>query len=396
MTSVPFVFRGAWARLRYARARLILGISGVGTSVLIAVSTLALDLPRRLLSTDARQPWWAALSSIGLVLAYTIVAFACFDLVGGAMFVRRTAQLGVWLRSWWRGVIAQWVIWMLSAAGILVGFRQFGIAGSFGFFVTSQCFLAAMRGRLSRIVAAMPVVPPTPLLLAAARDAGISAEALVVVECPDESFVGGWAGIRAKVLVVPARWSSLPQAVVVAQLARRRAIATSGAHWRGVIGAVLWNCLGFALVVFRTEPALATASGIVTLSAGMTLWAFFGVLLLPTISRSAVHVADRDAAGIVGAPAVCAAIVALDQWQDDEPTWSNIVETIFHPVPGRASRVKRLTTPSAANRIAWMLPQAHHLARHALWLSWAALTPLSRAVHCNVGRPALWVMLPGD
>jgi hypothetical protein len=39
---------------------------------------------------------------------------------------------------------------------------------------------------------------------------------------------------------------------------------------------------------------------------------------------------------------------------------------------------------------------AHHLARHALWLSWGACTPLSRVVHCNVGRPALWAMLPGD
>jgi hypothetical protein len=36
------------------------------------------------------------------------------------------------------------------------------------------------------------------------------------------------------------------------------------------------------------------------------------------------------------------------------------------------------------------------LARHALWLGWGTLSPISRAVHCNVGRPALWAMLPGD
>jgi hypothetical protein len=216
----------------------------------------------------------------------------------------------------------------------------------------------------------------------------------VAVDCADESFVGGWAGIRARRLVVPTQWASLPSAVLVALFARRRVIARSGAHWRGVIGAVLWNCVGFGLVILRLQPSLATAAGIMTLSAGMTLWAFVGVLLLPTISRGAVFVADREAAVIAGVPAVCAAIIALDQWQDDEPTRSRMVETIFHPVPGAASRIKALTSPS--HRIAWMLPQAHHVARHALWLNWAALTPLSRAVHCNVGRPALWVMLPGD
>jgi hypothetical protein len=31
-----------------------------------------------------------------------------------------------------------------------------------------------------------------------------------------------------------------------------------------------------------------------------------------------------------------------------------------------------------------------------LYLSWAGIGGLSRAVHCNVGRPPLWVLLPGD
>ncbi len=31
-----------------------------------------------------------------------------------------------------------------------------------------------------------------------------------------------------------------------------------------------------------------------------------------------------------------------------------------------------------------------------LFLSWAGLGGLARAVHCNIGRPSVWVMLPGD
>ena len=42
------------------------------------------------------------------------------------------------------------------------------------------------------------------------------------------------------------------------------------------------------------------------------------------------------------------------------------------------------------------LPQPWNTARTALFLSWASLGLLSRAVHCNCGRPALWVLFPGD
>ena len=39
---------------------------------------------------------------------------------------------------------------------------------------------------------------------------------------------------------------------------------------------------------------------------------------------------------------------------------------------------------------------AWHLARTALYLSHAGLSLLPRAVHCNAGRPELWVYLPSD
>jgi hypothetical protein len=287
---------------------------------------------------------------------------------------------------------------MLSAASLLLAFRQSGPFGGFAVFMALQLVLAALRGRLSTLVASMPFTAPSASLVDAAREAGLVPESLLVVDAVDESFVGGWAGIRARRLVVPALWTSLPTPTLVAILARRRVIGASGAHIRGVLGAVAWNCLGFSIVVaiilVLTRVSLASAAGIVTLSAGMTLWSFAGVLVLPTLSRSAVYVADRDGAALAGVAAVSAAILALDQWQDDEPIRSNVVEVIFHPVPARASRLAQITKPS--RRLAWMLPQAHHIARHALWLSWASLSPLARAVHCNVGRPALWVMLPGD
>jgi len=39
---------------------------------------------------------------------------------------------------------------------------------------------------------------------------------------------------------------------------------------------------------------------------------------------------------------------------------------------------------------------AWHAARTALYLSWAGVGLLGRAVHCNLGRPEVWVFLPSD
>ena len=126
----------------------------------------------------------------------------------------------------------------------------------------------------------------------------------------------------------------------------------------------------------------------------MTLWAFLGVLVLPTPSRAAVVAVDLAAAADVGALPMRLAMEQLDPWQDDEPVRTRAIETIFHPVPGRSARIAHVVNTSVGERVG--VTHAHHLARHALWLSWASLSLISRLVPCNVGRPALWVMLPGD
>jgi hypothetical protein len=65
-----------------------------------------------------------------------------------------------------------------------------------------------------------------------------------------------------------------------------------------------------------------------------------------------------------------------------------LIESIFHPVPSLSNR--RALSTRTYPPIAW------HAARMTLFLSWGCAGLLSRAVHCNVGRPELWVMLPTD
>lgn len=378
--------------LTYARARLYLGITGVGSAVLLAAALLYFRIPSRGLSLSAEQAMPAALFRIGLMFAFAHVAFLMYDLIGGAWLVRRREWASTWLARWFRGVAVQWLVWMLAATALMLAARAGGNPAAIAVFVLVQFLLAFGRGRMTRVMARLPIVPTPARIASAAVQAGLDVSRLQVLDSPDESFVGGWSGMTARTLVVPARWAQLPEPALAAMLLRRRLAGTSGAHTRGVIGAIAWNTLGFVLSLVLTGVSPASSAGVITLAASMTLWAFLGVLLLPTPSRAAVFALDAAATASVGAPAMRSGIELLDKWQDDEPVRSSGVETVFHPVPGRSARIARLVGRSNAVK-PW---HAHHLARHALWLSWGAFTPLSRAVHCNVGRPALWAMLPGD
>jgi hypothetical protein len=383
------------SRLTYARARLLLGISGVGTAVILATALLAFDVPARTLFNTGAQPLWPSVASLVPVLLIGVAAFFPFDLIGGAILVRERMPITVFLVRWLRGVAVQLVVWACTAAMIMSAARTGGTVMAIAAVAALQLTLAMLRAPLARVIAPFTSVPTSDRLHTAARQAKVAPERIDVLASSDEGFVGGWSGITPGRLIVPARWLTLPDDALVATLERRRIIAESGAHLRGVFGAVAWNTLGMALVTALTGAILGTAAGVFTLAAGMTLWAFLGVLVLPTPSRAAVHAVDVAAAREAGAPAMLDAITRLDRWQDDEPERSRRVETIFHPVPSRRSRESVIAASADQPRnVRWF--HAHHLARHALWLSWVTLSPISRAVHCNVGRTALWAMLPGD
>lgn len=394
MTSSALFTPGAPSRLTYARARLLLGISGVGTAVLIATGVLAFDIPARTLSISSAQPLAQAVASLALVLFLGVAAFFPFDVLGGAIVVRDRTPVPVFLARWVRGVAVQFVVLMLSATTLMTAARIGGAIAALAAFVALQFALAAFRAPMMRLIASFNDVPKTDRLRRLAGRAGIAADRIDVLASTDEGFVGGWSGIAPHRLLLPARWLELPDDALVAALQRRRIIADSDAHLRGVLGAITWNTLGVAIVLALFGAPLGTAAGILTLAAGMTLWAFLGVLLLPTPSRATVHAVDVAAAREVGAAVMQDAIERLDRWQDDEPKRSAGVERVFHPVPSRFSREAKLAAATQQDGVKGY--HAHHLARHALWLGWATLSPISRAVHCNVGRTSLWAMLPGD
>ena len=92
----------------YARARLHLGIGGVGTFVVLALIALATGLPTRIFGPRGGDPYTdASLFAVWL----TGVAFLClpFEYLGGyylpRYFRRRHPVQSEWALSWVRGVL---------------------------------------------------------------------------------------------------------------------------------------------------------------------------------------------------------------------------------------------------------------------------------------------------
>jgi hypothetical protein len=373
------------APMTLARTRLSLGITAVGATVLLAVAALWLDLAGAWLPNDSAAPLHEVIAKALLwPLAWTLLLLP-LDVIGGTVAVRQRPEPTAWLRAWLRGVATQVVVLATAGAVLVLLSRSLGLFGAVVGTTLAAIAIASQTGALVRLGASTAAVLTDTMPL---RAAGLSDTPVRVVETGDEAFVGGFTGVIRPQLVVPASWFALPSGTLHGLLVRRR-LAIGAPRVRGLAVAMLWLALG-ATVSGVLIGIPDSSSGLVRFSLGTTLWSFLGVLVLPTPSRRAVVTLDQQAARVVGADAVREGMLVLDRWQDDEPARAPVVETVFHPVPGRAAREAALAGAPPRAGGAW------RVARLALPLGLGGWSLLGRAVHCNLGRPALWWMLPGD
>ncbi len=171
-------------------------------------------------------------------------------------------------------------------------------------------------------------------------------------------------------------------------IARRLEAIRSGSRTRGVMLAIAWVLVGFSLSTLVPGAGVTSVGELAMVCVSFTLWTFLGLLTLPTLSRQASYAIDRRVMDQGAAVNVFhETLQTMDRLQDDEPKRSVWIETIFHPVPSVENR-----QADSGNTF----PLAWHAARMTLFMSWACMGMLVRAVHCNAGRPELWVMLPTD
>jgi hypothetical protein len=379
--------------MTYARARLWLGITSVGT--LVSLSTLALvyQMGWTFFPFDGSLLGDAAALWV-LYFAYVLLSFY-FDYMGGyylpCRFERLCVIFPVFLSKWLRGIAVQGTVMVASALLLLEAGKLGGLWASAAALLLLQGLLLALQLRLARMTGGLSVTGETPRSYASSFPEQPCPPAEVWAAL-DSGFSGGPGGLPGReTMVLPQHWNrSLPDEAIQAAWARRRGLLASGARTRGVLVALAWNTAGFVLSASLPGSGVTRVAELVQTIFGCALWSFLGLLLLPSLSRRGVFEADRWAHHH-GVPfsSLYTLIREVDQLQEDEPVRRKWIERIFHPVPSVESRLRALESDHAVTG-AWQA------ARLSLFLSWANFGLLSRAVHCNAGRPELWVMLPGD
>ena len=360
--------------MTYARARLFLGITTVGSMVTLCVVALALRLPQQFFSMP---PTNIADTAKGLLLIFGLYASLALplDFIGGYVlehiFHRDVPQLGNFAYRLVRGILAQGCVYVACGLTLIEMHVRFGNVGENLMFVALQLLLITCQLPLAMFVGG----------LKRTQD-GLTGQG--------PHGTGGITGFPgSETVVLPMHWKPiLSNKLLSVMESRRRYAIASGLRRNGVLLALAWNIGGFAISVLLAGGTGSVAS-LLSTSLYFSLTSFIGLLVLPKPSQNAVLQLDDAISKDGNRDNLVAAIRALAGIQDDEKTRHTAVQLIFHPIPSVSLRTG-MSINGTRQFAAW------NAARLAIFLSWAGLSFVSRAVHCNVGRPDVWVLLPCD
>jgi len=351
-----------------ARRRLWLGITNVGFWVLTSIGGLAFLV-------DGRRSFDGAWSvAIG---AAAVAVQSVFDAIGGGLLVPGIRpNPWAFLRVWGRGALVHALV--LAGVGV-VSVASLRWTGGF------------CTGLAVSIIALALARRPLHAAISGAGFQTVAGEgggSLLVTPVVDPAFTGGLVGFgsRARILVPKAWCQGLPEPDLRVEVSRRRWQAEQRLPLRTLGVLLLWNLVGCQIGAMALGLAVRpTGAALLGQACWMTLWSFLGLLVLPSLGRATVLAADQ---------AIVAAGLDPSGWIRRFPTITGedgshgeLVEAIFYPIPSAARRIDSLRAPVRG-------PLLGNLARSQLYYSMAGLTLLGRAVHCNVGRPALWVFPP--
>jgi hypothetical protein len=372
--------------MTYARARLFLGASAVGTTTVLAALALLLDLPHRALPV-VPAGWGSDIALLALVVALHGAITAPFDLFGGLLLPReygRSREGPVHFAARWARGALVWGAGVLAAALLLMVLsRVFGAPGALlAYTVATLAFLVAQPLAASLVAGGR-------VRRAHVEEPGLGTRALVMTGLPRHATGGAYGLPGRSGWVLPDHFLGRHADV---HLARRRYLERSGLRDRGVAVAMVWNALPLLAVLLLAGAPVAVAD-VVRLGLVATLWSFVGLFVLPAPSRRAVYAADLAALATgTDHAALASALHAHDRAGDDEPDRPDAVESVFHPIPALGRRLDVL----AGRRTPPQGLAAWHAARLALPLSGATFGLLGRSVHCALGRPEAWVFLPSE
>lgn len=353
-----------------ARHRLILGISNVGFWVAASVAGL-------LLSAVFGPPSVGRPDLLKFLIGMVAVQFL-FDFVGGTVLMPpECASSTGFFRAWFRGVLVHSAL--LCGTGVF-SYWSFRLSNGFCLSIAAASLGLFFCHRLIlRLVSGVQSSPST-----FAGNAGWEVDSL------DPSFTGGTTGIGASAMILlPASWKTELTTEEIRTLVQRRLWAIkNNLPARSLLIALSWNLAGCKIgSLLMGLPIRPVEQAMLLQCAWMTVWGFLALLLLPSLSRGSVFGADR-AAATHGCDAK-GWIRKFPTLTGEDGNAKTLVQSIFYPIPSAAERLLRLDNSPLP------LPLGN-VARYNLFLSLATLTILGRCVHCNVGRPELWIFPPSD
>ncbi|MFN3159827.1 MAG: hypothetical protein ACE37I_10955 [Rubinisphaera brasiliensis] len=379
--------------MTYARARLWLGITGVGMQVVLAAAVLIRGLPGWVAGSETTYGL-EQVAQIALLLAMYAALMLPLDWLGGFVlprnYGRSEQRAGSYFIRWGRGIAVQFLLLFVVANSLLAIGSRFGnvavvlgvvLFGLLG--IAFQASFARLFGAFTSVaIADLPDTTRCVIETASEKPSRIQ-----VWDSADRGFTGGITGWKPRV-ILPLHWvRTLPPEQLKLVLARRAEIIHGGWRLVGLSVAFLWVLAGSVGSLLLLNGRLDTVAELARFVCWNNLWIFLGLLLLPTASRRATLAIDREMYASRSDSDMQQQHVFQDRLQDDEPERPSLIETIFHPIPSVASR----SAPQAKVRFS-----AWHSARTMLFLSYACGGLLARSVHCNLGRPDLWVLFPTD
>ncbi len=380
--------------MTYARWRLWLGITGVGSLVMVALVALLRGVPSALFSTR-EVIGWVELCELTAAVGLLMAVLAPLDFLGGhwlpTKFRKVDQTIFDWLRVYLPAALTQGAIYISFGLLILLLGQAYGTIGgllaiAFGMIA---CFAVRNRLLVRRRIKTSRIEEKLLDAIVELQSWEVFVPKTIVVKHRDIGFTGGVVGWGKSVrILIPEAWMSFSREQLATAIARRAIAINSGSYSLGLALAFAWNLIGFALCSQLPGAGFSNVAGLITTISGFTLWSFLGLLILPTISRNASLQVDSELVDRgMESRLIATTANSMDQMQDGEPDRPALIETIFHPIPNVSSRNSEHARRGLA---AW------NVARTTLFFSWACLGILSRSVHCNVGRPELWTMLPTD
>lgn len=386
--------------IAYGRMRRWLGIAYVGVVVSACSIVLAFGLAPTIFSASSQSMASLALNLSGAILLFSLCSLP-FDIVGfniERLYGRTASSLSAFLVKQVAAAFRHGVILLAMALIAASVSSVFGLPGLLISSVFLSCCLLAGQLTMAKFYGGFSCERAPDDVSRTALEKPRSLP-LVLAQADERCFSGGIVGLPFfESIVIPKQWLvqfTPPQ--LSAELARRNLIVASGGRFRGVLLALVFTNIGVLLAALLTTGQftlpLNSVAGLVTMSAAFTLWSFVGLLLLPLFSHYGVYEADRLALESgVDKELLLQVMAKIDADLEDEQERTVAVDTIFHPVPTIAYRLRALEQKQQTNQgmAAWQA------ARYTIFLSVIGLGLLGRAVHCNAGKPELWAMLPAD